>query len=156
MMTLQTWGMLELKGTKLNESCKSARELFAYGGTEPLPTLGTPSADVILTGNNSDCRATFVVVKPRKLLTFACIQNTHWVTREGGQEARPACGARHYRWSIPDGPSGWISPLVVVPKNDADARAYVDTCRAKAIIHERHPIPTECKQVSIVADMSIF
>ena len=37
-------------------------------------------------------------------------------------------------------PSGWISPLVVVPKDDADARVCVDTCRAKAIILERHPI----------------
>ena len=34
----QTWEMLKLKGINC-ESRKSARELFAYGGTEPLPTL---------------------------------------------------------------------------------------------------------------------
>ena len=44
---------------------------------------------------------------------------------------------------VPDGPSGWISPLVVVPKADGDVRVCVDMCRAnEAIIHERHPIPT--------------
>ena len=40
-----------------------ARELFAYGGMEPLKTLGTFTADALLTGNNSGCRADFVVVK---------------------------------------------------------------------------------------------
>ena len=60
-MGQQTWEMLKLEGIKC-ESRKLARELFAYGGTEPLPTLGTFSADVMLTGNNG-CRADFVVVK---------------------------------------------------------------------------------------------
>ena len=58
-MGQQTWEMLKLEGIKC-ESRKSARELFAYGGTEPLPTLGTFSADVMLTGNNG-CRADLVV-----------------------------------------------------------------------------------------------
>ena len=58
----QTWEMLKLKGINC-ESRKSARELFAYGGTEPLTTLGTFTADVSLTGNKSGCRADFVVVK---------------------------------------------------------------------------------------------
>ena len=44
---------------------------------------------------------------------------------------------------VPDGPSGWISPLVVVPKGDGDIRVCVDMRRAnKAIICERHTIPT--------------
>ena len=44
---------------------------------------------------------------------------------------------------VPDRPSGWISPLVVVPKADGDVRVCVDMRRAnEAIIHERHPIPT--------------
>ena len=58
----QTWEMLKLKGIDC-ESCKSARELFAYGGREPLPTLGIFSADVSPTGNNTGCRADFLVVK---------------------------------------------------------------------------------------------
>ena len=42
-----------------------------------------------------------------------------------------------------EGPSGWISPLVVVPKSDGDVRICVDMRRAnKAIIRERNPIPT--------------
>ena len=44
---------------------------------------------------------------------------------------------------IPEGPSSWISPLVVVPKSDGDVRVCMDMRRAnKAIIRERHPIPT--------------
>ena len=44
---------------------------------------------------------------------------------------------------VPDGPSRWISPLVVVPKGDGDIRGCVDMRRAnEAIICERHPIPT--------------
>ena len=58
----QTWEMIKLKGINC-ESCMPARELFAYGGMEPLKTLGTFTADALLTGNNSGCRADFVVVK---------------------------------------------------------------------------------------------
>ena len=44
---------------------------------------------------------------------------------------------------VPEGPTGWISPLVVVPKSDGDVRVCVDMHRAnEAIIRERHPIPT--------------
>lgn len=44
---------------------------------------------------------------------------------------------------VPEGPSGWISPLVVVPKGDGDVRVCVDMRRAnEAIVRERHPIPT--------------
>ena len=44
---------------------------------------------------------------------------------------------------VPEGPSGWISPLVVVPKSDGDVRICVDMRRAnEAIVRERHPIPT--------------
>ena len=44
---------------------------------------------------------------------------------------------------VPEGPTGWISLLVVVPKNDGDVRVCVDILRAnEAIIRERHPIPT--------------
>ena len=42
---------------------------------------------------------------------------------------------------VRDGPSGWISPLVVVPKGDGDTKVCMDMRRAnEAIIHERHPI----------------
>ena len=61
-MGQQTWETLKLKGIKC-ESRKSARELFAYGGMEPLSTLGTCTADVMLNGNSNRCRADFVVVK---------------------------------------------------------------------------------------------
>ena len=43
---------------------------------------------------------------------------------------------------VPEGPSGWISPLVVAPKGDGDVRVCVDMRRAnEAIVRERHPIP---------------
>ena len=44
---------------------------------------------------------------------------------------------------VPNGPTEWISPLVVVPKPDGDIRICVDMRRAnEAIERERHPIPT--------------
>ena len=43
---------------------------------------------------------------------------------------------------MPEGPSGWISPLVVVLKSDGDVRVCVDMRRAnEVIIRERRPIP---------------
>ena len=43
-----------------------------------------------------------------------------------------------------DGPTTWVSPIVVVPKSDSNAvRICVDMKEAnKAIIRERHPMPT--------------
>ena len=44
---------------------------------------------------------------------------------------------------VPKGPTGWISPLVVVPKSDGDVRICVHMRRAnQAIIREHQPIPT--------------
>ena len=44
---------------------------------------------------------------------------------------------------VPNGPTDWISPLVVVPKPDGDVRLCIDMRRAnEAIERERHPIPT--------------
>ena len=176
MMGQRTWEMLKLKGIKC-ESRKSARQLFAYGGTEPLPTLGTFTADVMLTGNSNGCRADFVVVngdartllglEPTELLNLlhigpfqannvdsggleSYIREKYKALFTGigllkGYElklhidesvkpvAQPVC--RNTVWAlrdkkldqlleldiieeVPDGPSGWISPLVVVPKTD--------------------------------------
>ena len=44
---------------------------------------------------------------------------------------------------VPEGPTSWVSPLVVVPKPDGDVRICVDMRRAnQAIVRERQPIPT--------------
>ena len=44
---------------------------------------------------------------------------------------------------VPNGPTHWISPLVVVPKPDGDVRLCIDMRRAnEAIERERHHIPT--------------
>lgn len=44
---------------------------------------------------------------------------------------------------VTEGPSGWISPLVVVSKGDGDVRACVDMRRAnESIVRGRHPIST--------------
>ena len=58
---------------------------------------------------------------------------------------------------VPQGPSGWISPLVVVPKGDGDIRVCVDIHRAKeAIIRERHPIPTVEESLQDLNDSTFF
>lgn len=56
---------LELVKTKgiHSESCSSAKVLFAYRGTEPLPTLGTFSVTVVLPSTNANCQEDFVVIK---------------------------------------------------------------------------------------------
>ena len=42
-----------------------------------------------------------------------------------------------------EGPTPWVSPMVVVPKANEDIRLCVDMrCANEAIIRERHPIPT--------------
>ena len=42
-----------------------------------------------------------------------------------------------------DGPTPWVNPVVVVPKANSEIRLCVDMrCANKAIIRERHPIPT--------------
>ena len=51
-----------------------------------------------------------------------------------------------------DGPSPWVSPVVVTPKPKGDIRLCVDMRRAnEAIIRERHPIPT-IDEVTNIAD----
>ena len=42
-----------------------------------------------------------------------------------------------------EGPTPWVSPVVIVPKSGGDIRLCVDMRKAnEAIIRERHPIPT--------------
>ena len=44
---------------------------------------------------------------------------------------------------VPEGPTGWVSPLVVIPKADGDIQICVDMrCAKQAIVRERPPIPT--------------
>ena len=41
-----------------------------------------------------------------------------------------------------NGPTGWVSPLVAMPKKDGDLRIIIEMRRAiEAIQTERHPIP---------------
>ena len=42
-----------------------------------------------------------------------------------------------------EGPTSWVSPLVVVPKDNGDVRLCVDMRQANtAVVRERHPMPT--------------
>lgn len=189
-MGQQTWELLKQKGINC-ESRKSAKELFAYGGTEPLPTLGTFTADVTLAGFENGSNADFVVVEgdgrtllgretaeALNLLRIGPFQTNsvdggrsdgdvrekykHLFSGVGllkgyelklhiGESVKPV--AQHVRRipfglrkkvdakldelleldiieEVPEGPSGWISPLVVVPKSDGDVRVCVDMRRA--------------------------
>ena len=44
---------------------------------------------------------------------------------------------------VHEGPTGWVSPLVAIPKADGDIRICVDMrCANQAILGEHQPIPT--------------
>lgn len=56
-----------------------------------------------------------------------------------------------------DGPACWISPVVVVPKDDGQVRLCIDMRRAnKAIEREKHPLPTILQYCHICGKRSIF
>lgn len=58
---------------------------------------------------------------------------------------------------VPEDPTGWISPLVVVPKNDSDIRVCVVILRAnEAIIRQRHSIPTVEEFLGVLNGCMVF
>ncbi|PFX12923.1 Uncharacterized protein K02A2.6 [Stylophora pistillata] len=204
-MGQRTWELLKQKGIKC-ESRKSAKEIFAYGGVEPLSTLGTFTADVTHAGCEfkDGSKAEFIVVegdgrtllgretaevlnllrvgpfqansvdggrpdgsirgKYKELFSGVGLLKGYELKLHVDESVKPV--AQHVRRipfglrekvdakldellrldiieEVPEGPSGWISPLVVVPKGDGDVRVCVDMRRAnEAIVRERHPIPT--------------
>ena len=55
------------------------------------------------------------------------------------------------------GPTPWVSPVVVVPKPSGDIRLCVDMRQAnRAIIRERHPIPTIDDVLVEMNESSVF
>ena len=56
-----------------------------------------------------------------------------------------------------EGPTPWVNPVVVVPKANGDVTLCVDMrCANKAIIRERHPIPTIDKVLGDTQEASVF
>ncbi|XP_044182144.1 uncharacterized protein K02A2.6-like [Acropora millepora] len=56
-----------------------------------------------------------------------------------------------------EGPTPWVNPVVVVPKPNGDVRLCVDMrCANKAIIRERHPIPTIDEVLEDKQEASVF
>ena len=57
----------------------------------------------------------------------------------------------------PQGPSSWVSTLVLIPKEDGDIRVCVDMRRAnQAITKERHPIPTVEEVLHDLSGSTVF
>ena len=58
---------------------------------------------------------------------------------------------------IIDGPSSWISPVVVVPKKNGDIRLCLDIRRAnRAVMRERYPIPTVDEVIQDLNQSQVF
>lgn len=56
-----------------------------------------------------------------------------------------------------DGPSQWISPVVVIPKKNGDIRLCVDMRRAnQAVTRERYPIPTVDEVIQDLNQSTVF
>ena len=56
-----------------------------------------------------------------------------------------------------DGPTDWVSLLIVSPKRDGDIRIIIDMRRAnEAILRERHPIPTLEQRKQEMRDVILF
>lgn len=56
-----------------------------------------------------------------------------------------------------EGPTPWVSPIVVVPKTNGDLRICVDMRRAnEAIERERHPIPTVDEVIHDLNQSTVF
>ena len=56
-----------------------------------------------------------------------------------------------------DGPTPWVSPLVVTPKKNGDVRICVDMRRAnQAISRERHPMPTVDDLIHTLNGATVF
>ena len=62
LMGQQTWDWLKARGIQC-KSHRSAKVLFSYGTTEPIPTLGTIFVKVVSTRSKAECQADFVVIK---------------------------------------------------------------------------------------------
>ena len=56
-----------------------------------------------------------------------------------------------------DGPTSWVSPLVITPKKNGEVRVCVDMRRAnQAIIRERHPMPTVEDLIHTLNSATVF
>ena len=56
-----------------------------------------------------------------------------------------------------DGPSQWISPVVVIPKKNEDIRLFVDMRRTnQAVTRERYPIPTVDEVIQDLNQSKVF
>ena len=181
-----TWEWLKSQGIQC-ESRKAPKALFAYGSKEPLPTLGTFTADVLVPDNNSRCRTDFVVIdgEGRTLLcrktaeelsllhigpveinsiigertepdirkeykdllngiglfkgyelklnidksvkpVAELVRKVTFGPRERVDEKLGELLKKGFIEEVPEGPTGWVSPLVVVPKPHADVRGCVN------------------------------
>ena len=200
-MGKETWEWLKSCKVKCN-SRKCSKELYAYGSSDPLPVLGTFTAEVYCQANNQSCMTEFVVVDgPGRTLLCKGTAETLEILRVGPyhvnnvgelpanimekydklcegigmlkdyklklniDETVPPVAQKIRRIpfglrdkvnekldellendiieEVPEGPTSWVSPLVVIPKQNGDIRICVDMRKAnEAIIRERQPIPT--------------
>ncbi|XP_033107927.1 uncharacterized protein LOC117109652 [Anneissia japonica] len=145
----------ELKAKKIVcASTKVNKNLYPYGSTDPIEVIGTFTTNMSVENSNIVEAEVMVIKGIGKLKDFQLeIPIDETVSPVAQSLRRIPFNLREKLENKldelekldviekADGPTPWVSPVVVVPKGENDIRLCIDMRRAnEAIIRERHPI----------------
>ncbi|XP_068742404.1 uncharacterized protein [Montipora capricornis] len=173
-----TWESLKQEGVKCrSQRCK--RKLFAYGQSEAIEVVGTFESEVYCAASGKSEGTSVDIVKNfPDVFTGVGKLKDYQLKLHVNKDVKPVAqpvrrlpfGLREkvdkeldellkedIIEEVPNGPTGWVSPLVVVPKPDGDIRICVDMRRAnEAIERESHPIPTNEEVLHDLNESTVF
>ncbi|CAC5396188.1 unnamed protein product [Mytilus coruscus] len=111
------------------------KQLYAYGAINPLMIKSKIRSDITCEESRKCVKADFMpIAQPTRRLPFNI--------RKSVEEKLCELEEMDVIERV-EGPTEWVSPLVVVPKRNSEIRICVDMRRAnEAVKRSRHPIPT--------------